>query len=176
MTRYCSQGEFWAKNRWPGNFWYSRDEVVFRWQRSLGVYFRRMPIFLSGGFFSRVGGGGLSRNSPKMGASMGQKWGKITIYALVMATKKATGQKNWHSAEMRPPALQLTKISKISTIPNFSRSTRNSPWLLLRRWAALKRHFYEFVYFSIISIVQEATSFTQCDQVHLDAIYYRCAM
>ena len=176
MTRYCSQGEFWAKNRWPGNFWYSRDEVVFRWKRSLGINFRRMPIFLSGGFFLGQGGGGLFRNSPKMGASNGQKWGKITIYALVMATKKATRQKNWHSAEMTPPALQLTKISKISTIPNFSRSTRNSPWLLLRRWAALKRHFYEFVYFSIISIVQEATSFTQSDQVQLDAMYNRCAM
>ena len=138
---------------------------------------KMLADFAATGFHDRDHeGGGLSRDSPKIGASNGQKWGKITIYALVMATKKATGQKNWHSAEMRPPALQLTKNSKISTIPNFSRSTRNSPWLLLWHWAALKRHFYEFVYFSIISIVQEATSFTQCNQVHLDAIYYRCAM
>ena len=88
----------------------------------MGVYFRRVQIFLPSGFFSRAGGGDIAKIKPKLGVQNDKNQGKKTINAPVVATKKATGRKNLHSAEMTPPGHQLTKIRKNWTMSDFSRS------------------------------------------------------
>ena len=44
-----------------------------------------------------------------------------------MATKKATGRKNLHSAEMTSPGHQLTKISKNWTMSDFPGQSKIPP-------------------------------------------------
>ena len=55
----------------------------------MGVYFRRVQIFLPGGFFSRAGGGDIPKIKPKLGVQNDKNQGKKTINAPVVATKKS---------------------------------------------------------------------------------------